>query len=109
APARSRPARPAATAAGGGRRTHRRSAGSTARSRPAGWSTSCTRSSGRSINERRLDGAHQGAEVTALPAPERGGSAVRVSEAEREVVTAEVQAVLAVAQDADYRSDLAAA
>ena len=40
---RSRPGRRAATGAGGGRRTRRKSAASTARSRPAGSSTSCER------------------------------------------------------------------
>ena len=44
--ARSRPTSRAAPAAGGGRRTRPRSAASTARSRAAGSSTSCTRSSG---------------------------------------------------------------
>ena len=44
------PASRRAPAAGGGRRTRRRSAGSTARSRPAGSSTSCTRSSARTTH-----------------------------------------------------------
>src|SRR5262249_21783286 len=83
-PARARPARarPHAPAAGGGSRTRPRSAASTAPSRPAAWSTSCTRSSATTT-------------MTDLKADEQ------------EVARGEAQAVLAVAADPDYRNELA--
>src|SRR5438445_6874027 len=83
--ARSRRARPRARGAGGGRRTRRRNAASTAPSRPAGWSTSCTRFS-----------------------PVRT-TMVELREEEREIARAEVQAVHAVAADGEYRDELARA
>ena len=93
-PARSRSPRasPFGQAAGGGRRTPRRSAACTARSRRAASSTSCTRSSARA---RMPDAAV--------------AAAIKVSEAERELALAETRAVLAAAASEEYRERAARA
>jgi len=85
APGRSPPARLLAPAAGGGRRTRRRSAESTARSRPEASSTSYARSSRRT----------------------RMSSGIVLKGEAAEVALGEAQAVLAMVQDESRRGRLA--
>src|SRR3977135_4463860 len=80
------PARPTGPAAGGGRRTRRKSAASIARSRPAASSPSFTPSS----------------ETTPMTS-----AAVKLDAAAAEVALGEAQAVLALVQDAERRGRLA--